>query len=292
MRLGEQQLRQTEAALSGELGPELMELMRALSLRAASTFPVGPRARTLAAELGWVDAAEQLRLTVLGATIADSLREYLWWLERGRELPKMRAAASLHPDRLAGRRVLEIGCGFGCNLLSLQASGVDAFGIDREPLYLQLSPLLAGLANVPPPRVACAAAEQLPVASSSVDAVLSHSSIQYMNIPRVLAEIARVLRPDGIALVVTAHFLGYARSVLTRRGIVTAPRALARQLLILGGIAVSPWFGRALLRPGDPLHPTPARMRDLMWQSGLVLEDTAAVRVGRDVVYVAHRASS
>jgi SAM-dependent methyltransferase len=94
-------------------------------------------------------------------------------------------------------RVLELGAGTGLLTADLVALGHRVLATD--PLAPMLRHLAARVAGV---RVAQARAEQIPLASRSVDTVVSAQAFHWFDLERALPEIARVLRPGGeIALV-------------------------------------------------------------------------------------------
>jgi SAM-dependent methyltransferase len=97
--------------------------------------------------------------------------------------------------RGVGGRVLDLCCGFGRHVRALRERGVDAFGIDLSLDLLRRAEDLPG-------RLACADARAIPFAAGSLGAVVSlFSSFGYFGDEgdrRVLGEVARVLRPDGV----------------------------------------------------------------------------------------------
>ena len=100
--------------------------------------------------------------------------------------------------RLAGRRVVDLGCGAGRHLRSLAASGVRALGIDRSPALLRAAAPVAPLVR--------ADLRALPLGDASVDGAISmFTSLGYFERPAanaaVLREAARVVRADGFLLV-------------------------------------------------------------------------------------------
>lgn len=124
------------------------------------------------------------------------------------------AALAGHPDRyglalyhlvaragdLAGRDVLEVGCGRGAGA---------AFVVDEHRpasmVAVDLSQRAIDLARAAHPRARLrfqrADAERLPFAAGSFDAVLNVESCHcYPDVPRFLAEAHRVLRPGGLLL--------------------------------------------------------------------------------------------
>lgn len=93
----------------------------------------------------------------------------------------------------AGDRVLDVGCGRGDGLAVLAAGGVEAFGVD-----LNLDGLAALRRAIPDGRVVAGQGQSLPFASASFEGVLAECSLSVMAaLPEVMAEIRRVLKPDG-----------------------------------------------------------------------------------------------
>lgn len=94
----------------------------------------------------------------------------------------------------AGERVLEIGCGTGCDLLQFAKHGAKAVGIDITPEHLRLARERVGqLAEVRE-----AEATSLPFPNESFDYVYSHGVLHHIENPRrVVEEVFRVLKPGG-----------------------------------------------------------------------------------------------
>jgi ubiquinone/menaquinone biosynthesis C-methylase UbiE len=94
----------------------------------------------------------------------------------------------------AGERVLEIGCGTGCDLLQFAKHGAQATGIDITSEHLRLARERVGqLAEVRE-----AEATALPFPDESFDYVYSHGVLHHIESPRrVVDEIFRVLKPGG-----------------------------------------------------------------------------------------------
>ena len=92
---------------------------------------------------------------------------------------------------VAGRRVLEVGCGTGLILGRLAQRAQDAWGIDLSPKMLQVA-RDRGL------QVVQSSATQLPFADASFDTVCSFKVLAHVpDIAGALSEIARVTRPGG-----------------------------------------------------------------------------------------------
>jgi SAM-dependent methyltransferase len=93
-----------------------------------------------------------------------------------------------------GERVLEIGCGTGCDLLQFAKHGALATGVDITPKHLQLARQRVGnLATVVE-----GDGRSLPFPDASFDYVYSHGVLHHSEEPRkIVEEIFRVLRPQG-----------------------------------------------------------------------------------------------
>jgi SAM-dependent methyltransferase len=103
------------------------------------------------------------------------------------------------------RAILDIGCGAGQTLIASRLPpGVLACGVD-----LDVSALALGRSLTAAVHFACARGEALPFRAGSFDFVFSRVALPYMDVPRALAEIGRVLRPGG-ALWLSLHPAAFA----------------------------------------------------------------------------------
>lgn len=115
-----------------------------------------------------------------------------WWYRGMRRITERLLRAHLPPRK--NLRILDAGCGTGGNLSSLGRFGT-VYGIDYSTLALRLSEST---------KTAQATVEQLPFGDCSFDAVTSFDVLyccEVLDDGRALVEIARVLRPNGIALI-------------------------------------------------------------------------------------------
>jgi SAM-dependent methyltransferase len=93
-----------------------------------------------------------------------------------------------------GERVLELGCGTGCDLLQFARNGCEAVGVDLTPEHVRLARERVGNAA----HIYRADIRQLPFASESFDYIYSHGVIHHSDEPRrIVDELLRVLRPGG-----------------------------------------------------------------------------------------------
>ncbi len=98
-------------------------------------------------------------------------------------------------------RVLDVGCGEGEQLDVLRERGCHPVGVDLSSASLQRCRRQGG-------RVARAVAEALPVATASCDGLICKVVLPYTDERRAVAEMARVLRPGGMARI-SGHGSGY-----------------------------------------------------------------------------------
>lgn len=100
---------------------------------------------------------------------------------------------------LAGKRVLEVGCGRGVGieiLLRLGAAHVTGFDLDPKMVVLALARLIQYGDRV---RVFAGDAESIDAPEASIDAVVDYGILHHVpNWQKALQEIARVLKPGGV----------------------------------------------------------------------------------------------
>ncbi|MFN0057785.1 MAG: class I SAM-dependent methyltransferase [Planctomycetota bacterium] len=268
-------------ALVGPHGEALIALLHQLNLQ-LPIDGVGDGAIELAESLGLVSrgndtaGAASPGLTMLGLKAADPARELTFWRERAGAMPGGGVMLGLLPTPLAGQRILEVGSGVGCNLLSLQALGAEVIGVDVEPTYLLLAPVLAELAARPEPRVACSRAERLAFAAETFDVVICIGALQYMDYQRCLPEMVRVLRRGGVLMTTSVPLFALVRSHFRRNW--RRPVELARDVRIVVNSLYYQVFGRRL-KSGEnsfstsaPVYPTARYLRRVLHASGLAIE--------------------
>jgi len=117
---------------------------------------------------------------------------YLAEEERYRIYPWLFEAAEF--TKHAGEKVLEIGCGSGCDLLQFARHGAIAHGIDITPRHVELARQRIG----DQAKVILGDATRLPFEDGEFDYVYSHGVLMHSTEPRqIVEEIFRVLRPGG-----------------------------------------------------------------------------------------------
>lgn len=123
----------------------------------------------------------------------------------GRELAAVHAALSDLPSRA---RVLDAGAGNGRFTRPLRSRGFDVTALDAEPAMLRsVSVNLPGTSTV-----LARLGEPLPFEDGSFDAVVAIRVLKWVPAWRyALHELARVVRPDGLAVVEFANRRSFAR---------------------------------------------------------------------------------
>jgi SAM-dependent methyltransferase len=149
----------------------------------------GP-AESVRANRRWWDAAAPAYLAEHGADLGDV--DFLWCPEGVRE-----AEAQLLGE-VAGRRVLEIGCGSAPCSRWLRTAGADVVAFDLAGGMLARAAELNAATGIAVPLLQ-ADAGALPFAEDSFDAACSaFGGLPFVaDVAGALAEVARVLRPGG-----------------------------------------------------------------------------------------------
>jgi SAM-dependent methyltransferase len=122
------------------------------------------------------------------------------------------------PEALAGKDVLDFGCGYGGKAVEFAGHAKSVAGIEPVERHIVLANAYArhrGISNV---EFRICPQDGIPFPDDSFDVVLSHDVIEHVSDPRdSLREIVRVLRPGGTALIafppydgMLSHHLDYA----------------------------------------------------------------------------------
>ena len=99
------------------------------------------------------------------------------------------------------RRILEIGCGIGTDLVRFARGGARVTGIDLAERSVDLARRNAALHGVAAPGLCVGDGGALPFPGGQFDAVYAHGVIQYAADPAgLIAEAHRVLQPGGEAI--------------------------------------------------------------------------------------------
>ncbi len=156
-------------------------------------------------------------------------RERRLWQERYQEARLQQLITFCGP--LAGRRILDLGCGMGGLVVALRRAGAKAVGHDPNRAYGQICTLRAARYDLPLPFVT-ATGEALPFATESFDIVVCLDVLEHAaSLEQTLAEIARVLPPGGQAIVTATNRLVFRDPHYHLRGINWLPRSWAEALI-------------------------------------------------------------
>ena len=124
----------------------------------------------------------------------------------------------LPPFDMRGKRVLDVGCGNGKDLMHpVYAEAEARWGIDPDERGLK-----EGRSAFPGVKLMHGTAEDLPFEDAHFDVVTARVSLPYTNIPVALSQIARVMKPDGY-LCLSLH--DWRRHWLAVKGVRSARRA-------------------------------------------------------------------
>jgi 2-polyprenyl-3-methyl-5-hydroxy-6-metoxy-1,4-benzoquinol methylase len=124
---------------------------------------------------------------------------------------------------LAGRRVLDAGCGDGALACAAAARGADVTGIDPDPAMLVAARSRAAAAGVQGNFLA-GRVERLPFADASFDVVAAVAVLCFVpDAARAVREMARVLRPGGRLVLGELGRLGPWAAIRRVRGWLGSP---------------------------------------------------------------------
>ncbi|HYO93230.1 MAG TPA: class I SAM-dependent methyltransferase [Polyangiaceae bacterium] len=282
--LSPDELTETRAALLGPDSDLLIETMFRLALDRPLELAHEP-AVAVATQQRWLAGATRA-FTPVGRLVADSLREYQFWLDRGRKMHIEDGEPAFGAERYAGKAVLETGSGFGCNLFSFSRVGGRFVGLEPVAVYRQLTPILAEREGLTPPAVVDGQAESMPFADAEFDIVFCYSAHQYMDVRRAIAEMARVLKPGGQLQIIGGTLGVFAkdqwREPLTRRRV----GLLKDYVLTIANTVAYERLGRRLHVPRSgftsaPIYPRYRYMAKWMSERGLQVRHDLRRRVAR-----------
>lgn len=129
------------------------------------------------------------------------------------------AMAMLGP--VAGKNVLDVGCGHGMASVVLARQGARVTGIDLSTGYVEEAKRRSQ-ANETDGTFLVANAERLPFAAGSFDAVWGSAILHHLDLEAAGRELRRVLKPGGVAVFCEPWggnpFLGFARRFIPYPG--------------------------------------------------------------------------
>jgi SAM-dependent methyltransferase len=207
---------------------------------------------------------------------------YLWFLDQ--------------VVRYGRGRLLDVSCGEGSFIRFARRAGFATIGIDFSAVALQKAQR-----RVPSTVLALANAQQLPFADNSFDVVTNIGSLEhYFDPAQGVREMARVLRPSGVALVLLPNAFGLFGNIthVLRHGEVYddgqplqryATRASWERLLQYNGLIPDRVIGYE--------REAPRTLDDLRWLlrrpskiARLLLSRFVPVNLGNMLIFVCHKA--
>jgi 2-polyprenyl-3-methyl-5-hydroxy-6-metoxy-1,4-benzoquinol methylase len=153
--------------------------------------------------------------------ISEHLYNYYWrdlglfdWQERiearKNEVPRaksiLQAIETISGIQLKGKRMLDIGCGWGGFVVAGLEMGMEAYGCDVDREALEVAKLRARLHNVAENFVS-GAAEKLPFADEEFDYVQSITVLEHVDdVTRAIKEFMRVLKKNGAGFIQAPNY--------------------------------------------------------------------------------------
>lgn len=117
--------------------------------------------------------------------------------------PSFRRFYTIIAEKAPGKRVLDCGSGDGFTSVKSAKHGAIAYGVDVAPEMIRLAKKHAAFNNVEKQtNFNLMSAENLAFKDATFDIIAGASSLHHLNLQRAGAELARVLKPGGIALFV------------------------------------------------------------------------------------------
>ena len=105
-------------------------------------------------------------------------------------------------NSVRGKKMLDIGCGGGADVLWLEEKGTEVYGIDISSSMLEL----ARKTVKDPENIQEGSYEKIPFADNFFDIIMGRFSLHYLkNLDDSYKEIARVLKPCGIFVQLVSH---------------------------------------------------------------------------------------
>lgn len=153
----------------------------------------------------WEDAEIRRSIVEARDTPDERLRSSAWNLERylhppvDTPFPLEYAFHLVGP--IAGKTVLDYGCGNGENTLPLAARDARVIGVDVSEALLRLARqrlTLHGVANRA--TFLAGSAHELPLPDNSVDVVMGIAILHHLDLELAASEVHRVLKPGGLAI--------------------------------------------------------------------------------------------
>jgi SAM-dependent methyltransferase len=104
---------------------------------------------------------------------------------------------------VGGQTVLDFGCGNGESVVVLIHKGARVIGMDISPELIDLASRRVEMqcAGFPKPQLLVRSAYETGLPDGSVDVVLSNALLHHLDLPTVLTEVRRILKPNGCFII-------------------------------------------------------------------------------------------
>jgi ubiquinone/menaquinone biosynthesis C-methylase UbiE len=161
------------------------------------------------------NSAAQERTRIARQQCERTARIYYTFRKRGGtandliEIPAMKRLMG----EVAGKKLLDAGCGFGCYSIYCARQGAEVTAVDISPTMIELAKKEAAEAGVQIDFMASDAAQLVDIPDGHFDMAISSIAASF-NMPVFIQEMARVLRPGGVFCFSDVHpALGSSRTV-------------------------------------------------------------------------------
>ena len=184
----------------------------------------------------------------------DDLDEYRF--DKLRYLPRL-----VEFDGYCDRRLLEVGCGIGTDLVRFARGGARVTGVDLAQRSIELATANFQLHGVGGVDLRVANGEALPFDDTSFEVVYGHGVLQYTaDARRMIAECRRVLAPGGEAIFMVYNRVSWlnALSLVTGVGLEHADAPVLKKYSIREFGRLLDGFGEARIVPER--FPVPSRL--------------------------------
>ncbi len=214
-------------------------------------------------------------------------RDYVRWRERRINQEQYQAERLAQLEYIAGPlpglRLLDLGAGMGGFVVAAALRGAAAVACEYNRAYCTIIALRAARHGLRLP-IRNAAGEALPFPAASFDALVCWDVIEHVQSPtQTLAEIARVLRPGGTALLTAINRRAWVDPHYHMRGINWLPRPWAEWLIARRGRSKAGAAFRDMQRLSEMHYFHYAEFVALARQHGFVVRDLREeqLRAGR-----------